>query len=421
MAGMVSAPTLFDVPIVDLDYVPDDARLFNLYDISSNYMDNDLLSYINRLGTTVWNSIEKAEKEESWKPCIAEFINWRKNCIQSLESALEGIFPGRWDLQYNGGDILDTPRDSAMLDLYEAKDYTSGITHEDFECRYITCYIHFPEILITNNTGVQWTILDYYVRIVFNNKMGVRSINGFRATKTPVEYTEHYTFSHSRVGDCSFVDFCFGHTDLDILVGDLLMGNYNAIGIELFLQNLTDYLSWESKEGVPFYTISNLIQLREGNGVAVVFPDSLASVIASSIISGEEDITLHIATNGYIPEAVVTVNMKLIDVVTKYTPESQLFPLDTISFTSIYPSNGMDEARIESINSKWQLTPIFKFKGQDVTMKIVREKKEEKEECRRYANVCLVSSVARKLEDKINRFVYDYSWSGFRKKGLPKV
>lgn len=411
-------PTLFDETNVDINYVPDDAIPYNsFYNTLGTLEGLRMHSDICTLGQQVWTSIRHSELLRDVGVRVEEFNAWRSGCITGLENVLEGIFPGRWEIQHDvHGDITDSIEFKRSLAGYVGD--VSKLTGSILDAEFAKCYIHFPEILITNVNGDQWTILDYYVVIAFNNRLGVVSIRGFRATKTPVEYTTQYTFSHSKTADNNLCRFCFGSTGLDTLVAELLLGTYNEMSLELFLQNLTDYLSWESLDGVPFYFISELIRLRHGKGGATYMPSHITEEIISSIQKAREDINPIISqSSAGAFSVVIPIDMRLMEIVTKYTPKSYLYPLDVVGWVSTYPAKGvMSDEQIEDNNKKYALQPLFKFKGNDVVLKIVQDEKEQEDECRKYADTRIVSEVARTMALRINDFMYEYSWTGIREK-----
>lgn len=416
--GYDDSPTLFDGTIIDLNYVPDEATpASSFYNVSGTVGDLAMYANISALGDTVWKSIRDSELLKDTDSRVEAFSAWKRGCIARLENVLEGIFPSRWDIQYEeGGDVTDTTQ--FRMDLAKCGKDVNTMSSCTLDVELAKCYIYFPEIFITNSKGDQWTILDYYVVIALNNRLGVSWIRGFRATKTPVEYISQYTFSHSKVADTALCRFCFGSTGLDTLVAELLLGSYNEMGLELFLQNLTDYLSWESLDGVPFYFISELIRNRHGKGGAPVFPSSSLSTIISSIQKAREDVKPEISLSSVGTFNVsIPVSMKLMEIVTRHTPDAYLFPLDEISWISTYPARGiMSDAQIEDTNKKYALQPVFKFKGNDVVLKVIQDKKEQEDKRRKYADTRIVSEVAKAMELGINEFMYEYSWTGIREK-----
>lgn len=407
----------FDDPLVDPNYIPDDATPASLFhNVSGTIGDLAMYASISALGDIVWKSIRDSDLLKDTDSRVEAFNTWRGGCMAKLENVLEGIFPGRWDIQYSECDITNSTQ--FRMDLAKCGEDVSKIAGATLDVEFAECYVHFPEILITNVNGDQWTILDYYVVIALNNRLGVSWIRGFRATKTPVEYTSQYTFSHSKTADNSLCRFCFGSTGLDTLVAELLLGSYNEMGLELFLQNLTDYLSWESLDGVPFYYIHTLIGNRHGRGGPPQLTGNTVNSIVDSIQKAREDVRPLISLTSISTfNIAIPVNMKLMEIVTKHTPNSYLFPLDEICWASIYPATGvMSDEQIEEANKKHALQPIFKFKGKDVVLKVIQDKKDQEDKRRKYADTRIVSEVAKAMALGINEFMYEYSWTGIREK-----
>lgn len=405
---------------IDPLYLPDDAiapmSIPSYYDVEESFT-----YHLNRL---VFRNIRDQEIVEEAKPHKQKFLTWRNGKLKNIGGVLESLFPNRWEIQQQSSDTYDDPDTSGLLiatDGNPAKMRVNPIT----SVLAYQLYIHFPEIVITNSSNSVWTIKDYYVIIGLNRILGVKSIQGFRATKTVAEHSLHYTHSHSHTAELDYVSFCFGHTALDTLVAELYLGDYQEIQFELFLQNLTDYLSWESKEGVPYVSIDDVILRRRGDGACSLnIPTDVVISIADNICKNRDhiDVDIWVSRVGVVDVALHTTKT-LVEVVTKYCSSDLMFPLDEVAMRSIYPSQPVSSRRLADINSVYAGASMFEFKGKAVTLHIIEDEKdkEDEKEILMYADMRLVKTVATLLRDRLIIFINDYVWSGTKKRGLPKT
>jgi hypothetical protein len=125
--------------------------------------------------------------------------------------------------------------------------------------------VHFPQIEITNSSARTHRIYDLYVRFYFDElgrlqQIGENFIEGMRATGTVNEVQHHYIHSHLRMLDWSemtFQPFCTGSGPINLTYLDLHTA-YSKYGFQLFCHQLSEYVRWESIEGVPYIDFESL-------------------------------------------------------------------------------------------------------------------------------------------------------------------
>ena len=114
--------------------------------------------------------------------------------------------------------------------------------------------IHYPEINITNSLNFKHKIQDLFILLVIKEKKLMNMV-GFRSTFTFREIVARYTHSHIHSGIYNYgTEFCTGDS------GSGFNGTYNSMlynvptkeQFEHFIHSLTQFLSWESIEGVPY-------------------------------------------------------------------------------------------------------------------------------------------------------------------------
>jgi len=118
--------------------------------------------------------------------------------------------------------------------------------------------IYFPTITISNSQGGSHIMRDLYVKLKINNK----TLNILLARTTVLDYEyQHYLFSHcngTRLGRYSG-SLCFGDTVLQNNVKKCINSfTINYTSIDYIISSLYGYLSWESLEGTPYYTFTNI-------------------------------------------------------------------------------------------------------------------------------------------------------------------
>lgn len=383
--------------------------------------------YICGLGKIVWLNIAREEQAKEVAPYIEKYEQWSTDICSKLSAALEGNFPNRWELISKdpaksyfgdsfyvalaecGGDVLN------LRGVYS--DMLSGTCHN------IT--IHFPEILISNSAGQEWTIRDYYVLIELDIKFRMRSILGYRATKTWNEHRCMYTHSHSKCGGNELVNFCFGSTALDTLVSELRSLPFDLIKFELLLQNLPDYLSWESKEGVPYKSISALLMHTEDRNNQPEISSGMIVRMTEAIRMAGLPLPVVISFTGeeYLVE--LPRSVELLRMITPHAPRNLRFPLMEGSLRSSYTITMSREEILVHVNRiNEESSPRITFKGVHVPYVILPNNDEDIEEGKKkeelFADTRILDAVCRSFVSNIQGYLNDSYWYGTEERAVSK-
>lgn len=153
-------------------------------------------------------------------------------------------------------------------------------------------YIHFPKVEVTNSNGRKHTIYEVYLNVMlnFNDNSEEFSIfdtfsgiiqrefepalisfyingsssqkgcklklaQGLRTLVSEEEYNSQYVFSHFQRGHAGWKSCCLGEGVLKLYSNRLSTTEEEVIGFCMALEN---YLSWESLEGGPYITMSQI-------------------------------------------------------------------------------------------------------------------------------------------------------------------
>ena len=122
--------------------------------------------------------------------------------------------------------------------------------------------IRFPELLLTSENGLTHTLRDLFVKIPMIYLSGNIRLGQLRYARTTFEVKEvisSYVHSHLNSGCFSGFssNFCYGSTVFSAFL-NTARSSFDIRDLYVFLQNLTDFLKWESISGTPYKYISNL-------------------------------------------------------------------------------------------------------------------------------------------------------------------
>lgn len=126
--------------------------------------------------------------------------------------------------------------------------------------------IHFTDFYITNGHSKNY-IKDLYVLLSFEIKSKNESkvsLNGIRATVSPMEYIRNYGHSHLSGGCFYKGTFCLGSGPLNQTICTIIP-DYNDDLFQLFLYQLNDYVKWESIQGGPYRRINSIYANKKIN------------------------------------------------------------------------------------------------------------------------------------------------------------
>lgn len=127
------------------------------------------------------------------------------------------------------------------------------------ECVDSSIYVYFKESTVTNESGNSHLIKDVYIKVPINavGTFGGEKFFLGRATFTFDEFRANYVFSHSHKGYFNdFSECCTGNTDTPISKTiRTLECDYDEDMWQLFCLQLSQYVTIESKEGVPYISL----------------------------------------------------------------------------------------------------------------------------------------------------------------------
>lgn len=143
-----------------------------------------------------------------------------------------------------------------LPDFFDKEKYMINI-----ENGYLTLYIHYPEVIISNGT-LKHLIKDIFVKLSFQ-KEGYIDMSGNRFTNTYVENEKNYDHSHlstmrwdfNAKGEKTFRNFCLGVSNLAFSVKII---KHTKEDWRMFFFQLEEYLGWESLDGGPYNKIEYL-------------------------------------------------------------------------------------------------------------------------------------------------------------------
>lgn len=176
---------------------------------------------------------------------------------------------------YNSGGMFILPNDKiirkswpSQIELFKPsldKHYPDRWHYEE---PYL--YIYFPELKLTNSLDMEHTIYDLVVRLEFDTNSVASNIAGKRYSFTKKELAIGYVHSHLPGIDwdeddngSTFEYFCTGGASpFNKLLASA--GEWcTAKKFEVILLQLEEYLKWESQEGRPHISMT---ELSEGGG-----------------------------------------------------------------------------------------------------------------------------------------------------------
>lgn len=169
-----------------------------------------------------------------------------------------------------------------LIDLFNKKYEKNWDIHLEFDfvdskVRFeIFFVIRYESITISNSKNQTRNLKNLFVilPVSYNNSDRCIYFPDILGTRLTLSHDEWYSgYMHSHLGNISKVDnagligivrkFCLGTSDLSELIMELST-EFNIEQLELMLYTIDSYITWESLEGVPYITMSNItIQVKE--------------------------------------------------------------------------------------------------------------------------------------------------------------
>lgn len=124
-------------------------------------------------------------------------------------------------------------------------------------------YIHYPEIIVTNDKNHKHNIKDLIVRLKFNNEGHIcYEMRGDRMTMTPGEIMSYYRHSHLSGGfnynKMCWGEFCLGNDKTFLNAFGNLCEDYDEDKFNSLLYSINSYVEYENLNGGPYYYIHKI-------------------------------------------------------------------------------------------------------------------------------------------------------------------
>lgn len=345
-------------------------------------------------------------------PAIA-FATWQAKQIESVQNALEGIYPSNWDFQVVKQ--LTGPQQTEIETAYAAaqgdiKKLPSSIMEKYHGHIYFKAIILFPIINLINSRGDKHTIKDLYVIINFTPFMKMaQKFEGYRGRRSLLEHVNNYSHSHLHSNTDNIQTFCLGDTAFDTLVVSL-QSTWDFDAFFMFIIQLKDYVHWESLEGGPYMRVREL-KNKDFNSVPPSPSNGELDAYYKRFLSTFDQVDTEILDATGIPRFVVKPNKPLWDMVTQITNEKHLLLYDPIKGKTFIERNDSPEVINKAVrqhNAALATGSVrLNFKGSPVRLTI-EEVQEEKKENRTYiANEVILKYIADRLSRSLNKFFID--------------
>lgn len=343
-----------------------------------------------------------------WK----EYRRYYDDTHKKLEEMLEAHFPNRWSFQVlysiDSFEQLVTPDVRSLAGLLGSNSLGSTAVER--------LVIHFPTVRITNGRQ-HHTIKELFVVINLNYRFSITSgIKCFRALKTVREYKCSYNHSHAKKTNNELAHFCLGSTPLDSLMVDLSTRTFNELQFDLLLQQLPDYLAWESLDGGPYVKMQELQQIQMGVPQVPTIGTHLYEHVMDQLIATRPKLDISVSSNnGRIGDIVVRKTMELWRQLSEFVPENLLFPYTEGSSSSVYPAitDGMTDEQIRRFNNSIVPSTI-EYKGQGLCLQLELNQQEGVPEVQveLLADHRILNNVVIELSKKIFTHANDVYWYG---------
>jgi len=292
------------------------------------------------------------------------------------------------------------PVEENINDYYTEMGYTRTFIHDITDDQFIrglkdsgigyTIIIKFPEVTISNSKKMSHVIKDLYVKfsVKKDGKFG-GDIKGVRTIISEEEFHTRYMHSHLPAfspESIRFDNFCTGEGPINQVIS-LLRSKFDETNFTLFCLHLKNYVAWESLEGNPYmhmeYIGTNMGR-TSGNTITIEAETNTIATLKAAILDPK------------ISDAVkllhISINTDRIAI--ESTEEFEIWAanfMQKVDFMSIDRSSNMNSILCykdgsgnyvpSSINRTrqriaHQTTPIFKFKGEDKFLTVIKQDNE---------------------------------------------
>lgn len=285
-------------------------------------------------------------------------INESKKNIVYIKETLETFYPNCWEFIEVYPSISDF---DFLLELGKSR----------YNKVYYKILIHFPELIVESQDGNKQRIKDLFVKIDLKyNLSGIaeKYIEGLRTTYTLAEVDSNYKFSHL-AGSCEGINssywssFCLGVTDYSS-TATFLKDSFDKDSFYLFIQQLKDYLSYESISGTPYRYIRNIKEgVPDNSNERYPSQDEVNAIVdeylklnvipSSSLLSNSQHYMINVYSDETFLIDLAKVCVKLDETISNGNYTSQFTTdFDSVTKTRIVNNKALRQTRIE----KWEKT-----------------------------------------------------------------
>lgn len=274
--GFKDTDTIYAIREDELEY----------YDESSGYFDEeDDDMYITPLSTSVLETLDLSSLKQS-----IDIYKKYSDMKEASEAVLDSFYEQKID-----SNIFNAFSKLKNKDLFTALENIVAITKKSHgdnfrysinsDNRGFSIYLLYPEIKISNKTGISRTLKNIVVKIPFlkysTGFILSEVISGTRLTWGTTEAISGYRHSHLGVirDEYKFSNFCLGSTEIAAMNMDLRNAQrYSDLKYELFIHMIGNYLTHESLEGVPYIKMIDI----KPSGSRYYIPNRISSCLNKS-------------------------------------------------------------------------------------------------------------------------------------------
>lgn len=294
------------------------------------------------------------------------------------------------------------------------------LNSSDYKCNsnaHYSLVIHFPEINIKNSRKGSHIIKDLYVALFFNNRVEhIGHIYGTRGSRTKEEISSAYCHSHLPSDyKTHWNGFCLGDdTPMSNAVSGIVADRWNPDNLEKLLLLLHSYVAWESLEGGPYITMSNITDRTSGRRVLNCPESSVLIRVYKTFISVFTDFSIVFNEfSNSVPKYEVVVNKEFTDslfkmLVERFSGNSSVFAYkisedNYVSFSNDSSQDGGNIIKEYIIYANNTPRTYIPFKGKHLVPFVNDATTNNVENCKT-VNPYLINYIVRTLEFNLNNY-----------------
>lgn len=368
----------------------------------------------------------KQKGEKFMKDNFSYLLEYVEENKKELEEILEFYFKDRWELQLEPGGTSQNLESIKVIinnmvipeeKLKDRKQFFEFLLRQKEYNRIhsvgmITLLVHFPEINITNSSRQKHKIVDLWMKFRFNFFYRMLYMGGVRSSKSYSEYYSGYNHSHMPHGrDCergTMLSCCLGETNYKTLQTQLYH-NFDRTDMTLFMQQLEDYLSWESLQGGPHFRMEAIGQRNYGGNNTYINGNVLNQAYNDFLRKYPSGYTMQIEDNGFYYKFKVIKDEAFKEKVTDICPDQYKMLYDIVQKKQYVESQSdIDSKGIAKINDEYKRKQsLFTFKGKEVHFQVIDPNAGKEVAVPNIIKVApdqIINHIAASLEQGINKY-----------------